>query len=681
MAIPGAIPLPDNTDFTRQSFQVPGTKRPGQTAHYRNAFFGFVDINTPGVFTTLPEVFDAGYSIAKDKSFLGHRPVLSKNPLTHARHYVWQTYAEVDERRRHIGSAVHKLFENGTVGGGEYPTVGLWSLNRPEWVLIDLALNAYGKVGVSLYDTFGDQTPFSIDHAHLTLIFTSSDHLTTLLKAAPRHPHLKLIVVIDELEPETKRFAAAWSQTQGVKLQELSELEEFGKKYRCNVIIPSANDIATICYTSICTPSGVLLTHGSLAVATQSNLYGYSIGADERVTLLSYLPLAHIYERINQTVVIALGGAIGFFTGDPLRLLEDAQILKPNYFPSVPRVLNRIYQAATVAGNVPGLKGAIFRRAVQAKLDNLRATGAITHPLWDRLVFKKIQAVLGGNIKLVVSGSAPISAEVLDFLRIALSCRILEGETFRLSCDSTSGGTVGPPQPAAELKLVDVPSMNYTAEDRPFPRGEICCRGSCNFIQYYKEVDEKNTKEAVDAEGWIHTGDIGEIDDHGRFRIIDRVKNIMKLSQGEYVALEKIENIYSRIPAVMQVFVHGDSLKSYLVGVIVPDPVAFAAFASRILKRTVDAADTQAMNEFCGDPRIVDSLLKELNAVTANGLKGFEQLKRIHLSLDPFSVAENTLTPTLKMRRRDAYNKYKTALDALYELPDPPHSESASSKL
>jgi len=431
-----------------------------------------------------------------------------------------------------------------------------------------------------------------------------------------------------------------------------------------------------------------LLTHGNLAIAAQSNLYGFAVGPEERVTLLSYLPLAHIYERVNQMAVIALGGAIGFFTGDPLRLLEDAQILRPNYFPSVPRVLNRIYQAAMVAGNVPGLKGAIFRRAVQTKLENLHATGVTTHPLWDRLVFRKIQTVLGGNVKLVICGSAAISAEVLDFLKIALACDIVEGygmtensalSTRGLSGDPTSSGTVGPPQPAVELKLVDVPAMNYTSSDKPFPRGEICSRGPSVFTQYYK--DEKNTKETMDSEGWLHTGDIGEIDDHGRFRIIDRVKNIMKLAQGEYVALEKIEDVYSRNHTVMQVFVHGDGLKSYLIGVIVPDPVQFAAFASRILGHGVDAADTRALEDICRDPRIVDGLLQELNKGAGKSLKGFEQLKRIHLSLDPFSIADNTLTPTLKLRRRDAYTKYKVALDALYELPDPVPSPSGLAKL
>ncbi|KAI0256465.1 long-chain-fatty-acid-CoA ligase [Lactifluus subvellereus] len=701
MAVHRAIPVPENIDFKRQALEVPGTKQPGQTAHYRNAIFGYVDLNTPGSLTTLPEVFDAGYALSKDSTFLGYRPVASKSPLRYADHYVWQTYAEVNERRRNLGSAVHSLFESGTVGGGgEYPTVGLWSPNRPEWVLIELALNAYGKVGVSLYDTLGDEALFSIDHAHITLIFTTSHHLARLFKVAPRHPHLKLIVVIDELEPEAKRFADGWSHSQGVKLQQLSELEEFGKKHHRDVSLPSPSDLATICYTSGTTslPKGVLLTHGNLAMAVQSNLYGYAIGPDERVILLSYLPLAHIYERVNQLAVIALGGAIGFFTGDPLRLLEDAQILKPNFFPSVPRVLNRIYQAAMVAGNVPGLKGALFRRAVRTKLDNLHSTGAVTHPLWDRLIFRKIQAVLGGNLKFVVSGSAPISADVLDFLKIALACEVTEGLlhlsyfscsygmtensavcTRCLSGDPAAGGTVGPPQPAAEMKLVDVPAMKYTAEDKPFPRGEICCRGGSVFSEYYK--DEQNTKGAVDADGWVHTGDIGEIDDCGRFRIIDRVKNIMKLAQGEYVALEKIEDVYSRVPIAMQVFVYGNSLKSYLIGVVVPDPTHFAAFASRILERRVDAANVQVLKELCNDPRIVDSILKELNKKAAKSLKGFEQLRRIHLSLDPFSIDDNTLTPTLKLRRRDAYDKFKVVLDALYDLPDPSPSGSWSTKL
>jgi long-chain acyl-CoA synthetase len=184
-----------------------------------------------------------------------------------------------------------------------------------------------------------------------------------------------------------------------------------------------------------------------------------------------------------------------------------------------------------LAGDVPGLKGALFRKAIQVKTERLRATGDNTHFFWDKLVFRKIQAVLGGKLLLVVSGSAPIHTEVLDFLKIALACDVCEGYGMTENCgacaktwpyDPTGSGTVGPPQPINEIKLVDVPSMNYTAEDKPRPRGELCTRGENTLKAYYK--DEKNTRETLDAEGWLHTGDIAEIDEYGRIKIIDRVK-------------------------------------------------------------------------------------------------------------------------------------------------------------
>jgi long-chain acyl-CoA synthetase len=185
-------------------------------------------------------------------------------------------------------------------------------------------------------------------------------------------------------------------------------------------------------------------------------------------SVLSYLPLAHIYEvclvlltssstltslqRVVELTTLAIGGCIGFSTGDNLRLLEDAQMLKPHFFPAVPRVLNRVYQSAMAAGNVPGLKGALFRTAVRAKLDQYHATGVSTHPFWDALVFRKVcfhclsyipsynsifhskvRAVLGGNLLLVSTGSAPISAEVIDFLKIALVCEITEGTVGHIS--------------------------------------------------------------------------------------------------------------------------------------------------------------------------------------------------------------------------------------------------------
>ncbi|KAG6820567.1 hypothetical protein H0H93_015087 [Arthromyces matolae] len=680
------IPWPKDLSYDKQSVIVPGTKRPGQTG-----VWGLIGNNTPNVLLTLYEIFESGLSSGRDQPFLGHRPMISKNPLKFAHQYVWQTYGEVDTRRRNLGSALASLFAKGTIGGGELNTVGIWSNNRPgkihsdlfhvppaqnlceEWQIIDIALQSYNMVSVSLYDTLGkDSVEYIIHHAHLTVIFATSDHIPMLLKLANKVPFLKLIACIDDLTPEASQVLNEWAASQNVQIRHLRDLEAEGRMHALEPIRVKPDAIASICYTSGTTsnPKGV----SNLALATQSNLYGLSL--PEAATLLSYLPLAHIYERICELCTITIGGRIGYFTGDPLRLLEDAQSLKPDFFPSVPRVLNRVYQSAMAAGNVPGLKGNLFRTAIATKLQNLHNTGNSTHFLWDKLVFRKIQAVLGGQIKLLTSGSAPISPDVMDFLKIAFGCEVAEGWPN----DPSSSGTVGPPQPVNEVKLVDVPGMGYTSEDKPHPRGELCVpvqvHRNNNYI--YALTDEENTKATVDEEGWLHTGDVAAIDEAGRLKIIDRVKNIMKLAQGEYVALEKIENTYSCSPLIAQLYIHGDSLQSYLLGVIIPDPTQLASLASKIFGKKVSPEDLQTLAIACKDKRVNEEALSLLTKeAKRNGLKGFEMIKRIHLSLDAFTIEDGTLTPTMKIRRKDAYSKFKTELDGLYALGEPLSSSSS----
>ncbi|EPQ58395.1 acetyl-CoA synthetase-like protein [Gloeophyllum trabeum ATCC 11539] len=687
MSLNKQVPFPADLDLKRQSIEVPGTKRPGQTGHYRNGCWGLLPLGCePNRLNTLLDIYETGYALSKDQPFLGYRPKLAEDQL--ANHFVWQTYAEVDVRRRAIGSALHALFQSGVLGGGEMDTVGIWSQNRPEWQIIDLALHAYKKIGVSLYDTLGrDSVGYIIRHAHLTVVFATWQHIPTLLKLAPSLGILKLIVCIDDIPPKAKFVVSSWAELQKVQVKELRELEAEGKASPVEPFKVTPNDVASLCYTSgtTSTPKGVVLTHGNLTSAVDSCLHG--TGFDNRGVLLSYLPLAHIYERIAELLIISIGGSVGYFSGDPLKLLEDAQILKPNYFPSVPRVLNRVYQSAMVAGNAPGLKGKIFAKALESKLQRLRTTGINTHALWDRLVFRKIGAVLGGNLKMVTCGSAPIAPDVMDFLKIALACDVVEGYGMTengATCsrvwpnDPTSSGTVGPPQPCNEVKLVDVPAMGYTSEDKPFPRGELCVRGPNCFSGYYK--DDKNTKETLDDEGWLHTGDVAAIDDCGRIKLIDRVKNIMKLAQGEYVALEKIENLYSACPLVAQVYVHGDSLQSFLIGVVVPDPVQLASLASDITGKKISPEDQLALGLATRDDRVVDAIMKALDVeAQRNDLKGFETLKRIHVTLDPFTVEDGTLTPTFKIKRKDAYKKFQVELDALYALGEP--ASSRPSKL
>ena len=267
-------------------------------------------------------------------------------------------------------------------------------------------------------------------------------------------------------------------------------------------------------------------------------------------------------------------------------------------------------------------------------------------------MFNKVRAIVGGRVELLGSGSAPLNPEIMDFLRVTLACNVIQGYGMTENCgtctrqfpkDPTSAGNVGWPQPVNEIKLVDVPSMGYSVSDEPYPRGEICVRGANCFSEYYKgephpplfspstfrsliqlnPIDPEATKETIDEEGWVHTGDVGLIDEAGRFKIIDRIKNIMKLSQGEYVALEKIENVYAACPIVQQMYVHGDSTQSYLVAIVVPDPVVLARIASEVWKKGVSEMEPKTLDEAVRDERVVSAVLDMLTKDGKRyGLKG-----------------------------------------------------------
>ncbi|KAG8918228.1 hypothetical protein FRC00_012718, partial [Tulasnella sp. 408] len=221
----------------------------------------------------------------------------------------------------------------------------------------------------------------------------------------------------------------------------------------------------------------------------------------------------------------------------------------------------------------------------------------------------------------------------MDFLKISfVGCEVLEGYALTETCafgtrtwsddDAGATGTIGGAAVFEELKLVDVPELGYTSEEKPNPRGELCFKGDNVFSRYYK--DEKQTAEAIDKDGWFHTGDVAEIDECGRFKIIDRVKNIMKLSQGEYVALEKLENLYSACPVVAQIYIHGDSLRDHLVAVVVPDPATLAIIAEEQAKYKFDHRAEHALAAAVKEPAVVKAVLDSMtNQVKKDGgLKG-----------------------------------------------------------
>lgn len=385
---------------------------------------------------------------------------------------------------------------------------------------------------------------------------------------------------------------------------------------------------------------------------------------------LSYLPLAHIFERVLHVELVALGARIGFYQGNVLKLMDDVAALRPTYFVSVPRIYNRIHDREWERAKAKGfLSRTLFNCAYATKVRTLMDSGATKHWLWDRLVFGAIRKRLGGRVKQMVSGAAPIAPDVLNFMRVAFSCDAFEGFGMTECCAvatvsaprDVTPGQVGIPAPCVEIKLVDVPEMGYTCKDVPRPRGELWVRGPSVFSGYYKAGDR--TAETLTADGWLITGDIGELDEEGRLYLIDRKKSILKLAQGEYVAPQKIEATLCTRALVAQAFVEGNSLKSYIVAIVVPDQEAVKGWARS------QGITGMSTSELMQDERLKAAILKAFDSLGSHGtgeLKGFEIPKAIHIEPEPFSVENNLMTPTFKLKRPMARNKYMAVVEKLY---------------
>ncbi|KAF7043261.1 hypothetical protein CFC21_052645 [Triticum aestivum] len=585
--------------------------------------------------------------------------------------YKWMTYGEAGTSRTAIGSG---LICHGIPKGAR---VGLYFINRPEWTIVDNACSAYSYVSVPLYDTLGpDAVQFIVNHASLEAIFCVPQTLSTLLSFITQMPCVRLIVVVGGIDENMPSSPAA----AGMEIITYSMLHRQGHMSPQPFRPPKPEDVATICYTSgtTGTPKGAVLSHANFI----ANVAGQDLGVKfyPSDVYISYLPLAHIYERTNQIWLVHRGAAVGFYQGDNLKLMDDLNTLKPTVFASVPRLYNKIYAAITNAVKESGgLKERLFHAAYNAKRQAI-INGRNPSPVWDKLVFNKIKARLGGRVRVMSSGASPLSPDVMEFLRICFGGDILEGYGMtETSCVITlmdvgdiSIGHVGSPNPACEVKLVDVPEMNYTSEDQPYPRGEICARGPIIFQGYYK--DEVQTREVIDEDGWLHTGDIGLWLPGGRLKIIDRKKNIFKLAQGEYIAPEKIENVYAKCKFIAQCFVYGDSFNSCLVAVVAVEPEVLKSWAA------LEGIQYEDLRQLCSDPRARAAVLADMDSIGKEAqLRGFEFVKAVTLVAEPFTLENGLLTPTFKVKRPQAKAYFAKEITDMYaQLLD---AESAKPKL
>lgn len=674
----------------KQMIEVPNSKRNGFSPVYRNAAFP----NDP----PLVYPYDAfSQSVARNPNgnCLGHRPWDEKKDDL-ADYFVWRSYADVHTEATALGSAFTKYVEEGRLvardssvedPGLQNWSVAYWGANRPEASVMTIAQVAYSRQSVSMYDNFDAASScFILQHSKSRVLMCPSNYVPLVLRNADKLPALKMIVLLDRPGPaklmlgemKKEQLVREWASQHKIEVVSYADVIADGlKDMRPHDASRDPDFLVSVCYTSGTTgfPKAARITNASVSGSLEGLRW---ITGDMEMVSISYLPLAHILERGWELFIMYMGGSVGYFSGSVDRLMEDLQLLKPTMFPSVPRVLNRIAGQIQLQMEAPGLKGKLLTKAVETKLANYHADGRITHAFWDLLVFRKVRAMLGGRVRFVLTGSAPCRKDVLELLRIALCVDVREayGQTENgayatfMAPNDRHVGCIGPVNPGVELRLRDCPELGYLSTDKPYPRGEITLRGKSVFSGY--EGDEEKTKETLmegeDGKGkWLLTGDVGQIDQYGRLQIIDRVKNLVKLAQGEYIAIEKVESIFASLPLVQQVWLYGDSYQPHLVAMAVPQPDTFANFASRVLGRTVHPEDTSAMEAAVNDAKVNEAVLCEfIKLGKKQGLGSLEHMRALKLRLDPFSPENGLMTPTLKVKRQVAAKVLKADLDELY---------------
>ncbi|ONK81175.1 uncharacterized protein A4U43_C01F26130 [Asparagus officinalis] len=593
---------------------------------------------------------------------LGRRQI---NEAGKAGGYVWMTYKEVYDIVIKVGASIRSR------GVGYRGRCGIYGANCPEWIISMEACNAHGLYCVPLYDTLGaGAIEFIICHAEVEIAFVEEKKISELMKTFPNTTNfLKTIVSFGKVTPEQKEEVEKF----GLAIYSWEEFLFLGDGQQYDLPTNKKTDICTIMYTSGTTgdPKGVLISNDSIItlIAGVNRVLGcVNEQLNAKDVYISYLPLAHIFDRVIEECFIFHGASIGFWRGDVKLLTEDMAELKPTIFCAVPRVLDRVYTGLQNKISSGGfLKQTLFKLAFNFKQYFMKK--GFKHDeaakCFDKLVFNKVKQGLGGCVRIILCGAAPLASHVQAFLRVVSCAHVLQGYGLTETCAGTFVslpnnmamlGTVGPPVPNVEVRLESVPDMGYDALSST-PRGEVCVRGNTLFSGYYKREDLTNE---VMIDGWFHTGDIGEWQPQGSLKIIDRKKNIFKLSQGEYVAVESLENIYGQVPDIDSIWVYGNSFESFLIAVINPNQQALERWA----------AENGVIGDFaslCENKRAKEYILGELSKTAkAQKLKGFEFIKAVHLDPVPFDMERDLLTPTYKKKRPQLFKYYQKIIEEMY---------------
>jgi long-chain acyl-CoA synthetase len=562
------------------------------------------------------------------------------------------SYTEMRERVR--------LFANGlaALGVRQGDRISIIAENRPEWAVADLALVSLGAIGVHLYPTLtAKQIEYVFNDAEVRIVIVSNQfQLNKALKVMHDAKSVQKLILMNDQDPITYANTLGFSKVMAMG-------EEFAKQnpeyFRKTWEAVKPEDLLALIYTSGTTgnPKGVMLTHKNLASNIVSAASAVKIGLGD--IMLSFLPLNHSFERMA-------GYYTGFSVGATIAYAESVETVttnivevRPTIVTTVPRLFERIH--AKIIRQIDGaspLERKIFYWALQVgkdyvkarKLGSIPALLKVQHSIADKLVFNKVRAKMGGRIRFFISGGAALARDYGEFLE-AFGINVIEGygltETSPVisfnPLDDYRFGTVGKPIPGVEVKI---------ASD-----GEILTRGPHIMRGYWK--DQKATDEIIDKEGWLHTGDIGRMDEDGYIHITDRKKHLFVSSGGKNIAPAPIENLFLTSRYIEQFMLIGDR-RMYCTALIVPDFESLREYATNkgmAFTSNKDLIASPLITQLINDD--IDSLQKDL----AN----FERVRRFTLLTRPFTIEEGELTPSLKVRRKIVEEKYSQVIEGMYQ--------------
>ncbi len=546
--------------------------------------------------------------------------------------------------------------------------VGIYSTNRSEWVLADIGAIHAGAIPVPIYATLAQpQVEHIASHSEMRLSFVENEAmLARLMEARERLPKLEHAVLFSGAVPEDPPLPViSWDDFLALgDKQKAADPAAFGKRWAD----ARRDDLLTIVYTSGTTglPKGVMLTHGNILSQIETLPRVVDIKVDD--TTISYLPLAHIFERtVNEYLPIMNGNHVAFAESME-KLPENIREFKPDYMLAVPRVLEKVHERIT--GDVAkkgNLSQRIFWWAVRVggqwqrvRHDKRVPFGAkLKHRVAQRLVYRKIKDGLGGNLRFIVSGAAPLDPKMAEFF-MSVDLPAMEGYGLTESSPVIAVNPLAQIVPGSVGKMIpgiQVEIWEQTLQSAPPDvEGEIVTKGPHVMKGYYK--DDKATRVAVDREGWLHTGDIGKRDVRGYISITDRKKDLIVNSYGKNVAPAALEAAIARSPLVDAVMVIGDQHK-YLVALIQPAFDALEAWAKGA------GVPSKARADLVANPKVV-SLYRGVLDVVGEQFSQPEQVRRFALLDHELTVDDESLTPTLKIRRSSVAKKYAALIDPLY---------------